>query len=340
MQERPALHARTWNTFVGMTWGERLVLAAAALSGFVAFYFLTTRQWHATVAIAVYLGLLAMAGPPVMSLYRRYDVRCSAKALQLRRALRRNEIVLHYQPKVSVETGEVSAVEVLARWEHPRRGLLPPADFIAAAERTWLAKRFDLYVVRAAIEQGRAWERDDIPVMLSVNVTPRVLASSDFAEAVGALLMEADYPPKLFDLELTESAFADSRELIRPLERLAGLGVRLTLDDFGTGHSSLRRLVDLSVDVVKVDRSFVSEIQDDANAAVVRATTALAHSLDRKVCAEGVETDEIWHRVRALGCDVAQGFLIAEPMPPREFAEWAREWGTGGRAFVDSLRGE
>jgi predicted signal transduction protein with EAL and GGDEF domain len=104
--------------------------------------------------VPVYLALLALAGPGLMSLYRRYDVRCLAKAVQLQGALRRNEIVLHYQPKVSIETGEVSAVEVLARWEHPRRGLLPPAEFIAAAERTWLAKRFDLYVVRAANRAG------------------------------------------------------------------------------------------------------------------------------------------------------------------------------------------
>lgn len=331
------MHSRTWNTFLGMTWRERLLLAAVALAGFVAFYFLSTRQWQAAVVIPVYLGLVALAGPGVMSLYRRYDVRCLAKALRLRRALRRNEIVLHYQPKVGVETGELSGVEVLARWEHPRRGLLPPGEFIAAAEGTWLAKQFDLYVVRRAIEQGLAWERDDIPVMLCVNVCPRVLASTDFAEAVRALLMEIDYPPKLLDLEVTESALADSRELIRSFERLAALGVRLTLDDFGTGHSSLRRLVDLPVGVVKIDRSFVLEIQDEANAAVVRATTALAHSLDRTVCAEGVETDEAWHRVRALGCDVVQGFLIAKPMRPREFAEWARR-STDGRAFVDSLR--
>jgi EAL domain-containing protein (putative c-di-GMP-specific phosphodiesterase class I) len=332
-----------------MRWRDRLGFAAILLAGFVLFYFVTTRELHAGLAIPFYLALLPAVVPALLSLYRRYGVGDWATALRLRRALNRNEIVLWYQPKVSVETGELFGVEALARWEHPGRGLLPPAHFIEAAERTWLAKRFNLYVMRAALKRGRAWDLDDMPVVLCVNVTPRVLASPDFAEEVGALLIEADYQPKLLELEVTESVSADSDRLIdssladpdrliRPLERLAALGVRLSLDDFGTGDSSLRRIVDLKADGVKIDRSFVLQIQDAASAAVVRATTVLGHSLDLTVCAEGVETEEAWHRVRTLGCDVVQGYLIARPMPARDFAAWVRDWDKGGRHFVEGMR--
>ncbi|MCA1703504.1 MAG: EAL domain-containing protein, partial [Actinobacteria bacterium] len=119
---------------------------------------------------------------------------------------------------------------------------------------------------------------------------------------------------------------------------LAALGVRLSLDDFGTGESSLRRIVDLKADGVKIDRSFVLQIEDEASAAVVRATTVLGHALDLAVCAEGVETEHAWHRVRTLGCDVVQGYLIARPVPARDLAAWVRDWDTGSRHFVEAMR--
>ena len=273
-----------------------------------------------------------------VSVYERYDVRCWARSLALRRALGRGEIVLYYQPKVEIETGKVVAVEALVRWEHPRRGTLPPAEFLAAAQRTALARRFELHVISTAIRQGRAWQLNDMPLMLCVNVTPAVLAQPEFASEVGALLLEADYPPKLLDFEVTETVFADAHELIHPLHQLAALGVRLTLDDFGTGHSSMRRVVDLPIDTIKVDRSFVLHAEEPANSAVIQTTAALAHALERSVSAEGVETEEAWHRVRALGCDVAQGYLLARPMPPCELADWIRHWDTAGRDFVEEMK--
>lgn len=321
-----------------MGWLERAALAALVLALFAPFYFLVTRDWHAAVVLLVYAALAPGVVQGAVSAYERYDVRCWAKAFGLRRALARGEIVLYYQPKVEIETGKVVSAEALVRWEHPRRGTLPPAQFLATAQRTALAKRFDLHVIASAIRQGRAWQLNGMPLTLCVNVTPAVLAQPEFALEVGAMLVEADYPPKLLDLEVTESVFADSSALVDPLEQLAALGVRLTLDDFGTGHSSMRRVVDLPIDVIKVDRSFVLHAEQPANSAVIQTTAALAHTLGRKVCAEGIETEEAWHRARALGCDVAQGYLLARPMPASEFADWIQNWDTGGRDFVEALR--
>jgi diguanylate cyclase (GGDEF)-like protein len=241
---------------------------------------------------------------------------------ELRGALERGEIVLHYQPKVDLRSGDVCGVEALVRWEHPLRGLVPPGQFVPYAERSGLTRELTRRVLGLALEQAAAWRAAGEPLPVAVNVTMFDLLDPGFAGEVASLLERSGVPPVDLQLELTESAvMSEPERVVGVLERISKLGVGLAVDDFGTGYSSLGHLGSLPVDTIKIDRSFVAAlVADDGKRAIVAATIDLGHALDLKVVAEGVENAEVAARLRELGCDVAQGYGLGRPVPANELA--------------------
>lgn len=245
---------------------------------------------------------------------------------ELRWALDRGELCSYYQPIISLETGEVRAVEALVRWEHPRKGLLLPGEFIGVAEETGLIVPMGRWVVHDACRQAAAWHAAGVgseDLGLSVNLSGRQLSHRDLVDDIGAALDETALAPERLTLEITESVLLDDvKTSLYTLERLRELGVQIAIDDFGTGYSSLTYLRRFPVDTVKIDRSFVHGIREDkSNAAIVKAVIGLAQALGLRSVAEGVEAAADLERLRVLGCDSAQGFLMARP----ESAEDTRE---------------
>ncbi|MBK8017633.1 MAG: EAL domain-containing protein [Betaproteobacteria bacterium] len=236
---------------------------------------------------------------------------------ELRAGLSRREFVLHYQLQCSMATGRVVGVEALVRWNSPKLGLVPPARFISVAEESGLIIPLGEYLLTQACRQRRIWLDQgltDFPV--SVNVSPLQFRDDNFDQRVANVLLETRLPARLLDLELTESAVMHRGvETVQMLERLKALGVTLSIDDFGTGYSSLGYLKSFPIDRLKIDRSFVRDLLEDANdVAIVRAIVALGHTLELRVIAEGVETAEQCALLRNTGCDECQGFLLGMPM--------------------------
>lgn len=238
----------------------------------------------------------------------------------LRRALARDELEVHYQPLVDLRTGLVVGHEALARWRHPTRGLLGPYEFIPLAEATGLIIPLGDRILVEACRQTRAWQRafpSTPPLVVSVNLSGRQLAQPDIADSVLAALAETGLPAGSLELEITETvAMRDAQASGVALRRLHDLGVRLALDDFGTGYSSLSYISRLPLDIIKVDRSFVAGLgESTANNSIVAAVSALAHGLRVEVTAEGIERQEELDAVVRLGCDRGQGYFFAKPMP-------------------------
>jgi diguanylate cyclase (GGDEF)-like protein len=242
----------------------------------------------------------------------------------LERALGAGELVVHYQPKADVATGAITGVEALVRWQHPARGLLAPDAFVPIAERNGLIRRLTLHVVRAGLAQQARWLAEGIDVPLAVNLSVANLLDTDLPRDIGALLDEMRVRPGALKLEITESYLVADPTLIHSnIQQLCGHGVGLALDDFGTGYSSLTHLRRLPIDEIKVDRSFIEDLETDPDdAAIVQSTIDLAHSLNLTVVAEGVETELVWNRLRDFGCDQAQGFYLARPMPAHALTGW------------------
>jgi diguanylate cyclase (GGDEF)-like protein/PAS domain S-box-containing protein len=241
----------------------------------------------------------------------------------LRLALRRNELLLHYQPRIDIPSGKMVGVEALIRWQHPRRGLLGPGKFIEIAEDSGLIVPIGEWVLENACNQAREWQRTVSPgLRISVNLSVGQVVDGDrlFA-AVERALAASGIPPSTLELELTESLLMQNiDDKAALLNRLGGLGVGLAIDDFGTGYSSLSYLKKLPVDAIKIDSSFVQDIDTDPNdEAIIRAILALAHSLRLKVIAEGVETPGQFARLRELGCNEYQGYFSSPPLPVAEF---------------------
>jgi diguanylate cyclase (GGDEF)-like protein len=245
---------------------------------------------------------------------------------ELRRAVEHNELRLYYQPKVSLLSANISAVEALIRWEHPTRGLVPPAMFIPFAEHTGYIKLLTRWVMREAIRQCGEWLREGLRLQVSVNISARDLMNRDLPEQVAALLAEHGVAAGLLCLEITESGFMeDPAHAQKVLDRLSELGVMLSIDDYGTGYSSLSYIMRLPVQELKIDRSFISRMSSDAEiSTIVRSTIDLGHNLGLKVVAEGVEDLSVWNLLRTLGCDDAQGFFMSRPLEPRALASWIR----------------
>ncbi len=249
----------------------------------------------------------------------------------LRRALDAHEVQLHYQPKVRFD-GQVAGLEALVRWVHPERGKVPPDEFIAIAESSGLMPHLTEYVLETALEQVAAWRAQGLYVPVAVNVSPRDVHTPGFAGSVAARLARHGVPAGALQLEITEHVLLeDPQRAADTLAALTGHGVKMSLDDFGTGYSSLVHLRRLPVSELKIDRSFVARLAvDTEDAEIVRCTVDLAHSLGLLVVAEGVEDDETWERLRDLGCDAVQGWLVAAAMPPEETTAWLRARGPRG----------
>jgi diguanylate cyclase (GGDEF)-like protein len=243
---------------------------------------------------------------------------------ELRQAIDRDELVLHYQPKVSLSDGKVIGVEALVRWNHPVRGELAPGEFLPLAERTGLIADLTRWVVRSALAQCRAWADEGVRLPVAVNLAAANIVDATLPQAVGALLEEYELPGALLECEISEhTVMSDPRRATEVLAQLRALGVRLSLDDFGTGQSSLSYLKRLPLDEVKIDRSFVmGMVRDEGDAAIVRSTIDLARHLGLEVVAEGVESAEIYDDLAQLRCDVAQGFFLSRPIPAEALRAW------------------
>ncbi len=242
----------------------------------------------------------------------------------LRRALDRRELTLHYQPKVSISGGDVVGAEALVRWQHPARGLLFPDSFIPLAEHTGLIGPLTTYVLDSALAQARAWLDTGHPLTVSVNLSARNLLDSRLPAEVAGLLGQHGVPAELLELEVTESAIMTEPERAHSLlEELSALGVRISIDDFGAGYTSLGQLKNLPVTELKIDKSFVLTMDSDSsNALIVQSVVDLGHNLGLTLIAEGVETAQALSTLRGYGCDVAQGYHIARPLAAAAFDQW------------------
>jgi diguanylate cyclase (GGDEF)-like protein/PAS domain S-box-containing protein len=244
---------------------------------------------------------------------------------ELRRALEANELLLHYQPKIDLKTRTVVGAEALLRWPHPKRGLVPPAEFIPLAERTGLLRPLTRWVLDRAMGEAKGWERAGRQLPVAVNVSARSLHDGRILDDVEEALLTHDLRPQGLILEVTESAvMVDSARAADLLTNLSGRGVRVSIDDFGTGYSSLGLLRRLPVAELKIDKSFVLGMAGDGgeDTAIVRSTADLAHNLGLGVVAEGVEDQWTLDLLGTFGCDEAQGFHIARPMPSADFVSW------------------
>ncbi|AIQ56869.1 putative bifunctional diguanylate cyclase/phosphodiesterase [Paenibacillus borealis] len=239
----------------------------------------------------------------------------------LRRALERGEFYLVYQPQVLLETEEIVGMEALLRWNHPKRGLVSPVDFIPIAEESGMIVPIGEWVLRTACQQNKTWQNAGYrPICVSINLSMRQFLQPNLAGKIGAILQEIGLDPSYVDLEITESMTLDKETAFDQLNRLKRLGVCISIDDFGTGYSSLHYLKNMPIDRLKIDRSFVSEVMEDSNnAAIVSTITSMAHHLKLKVTAEGVENKEQLHFLRQQHCHEAQGFLFSKPVKAEEF---------------------
>ncbi|MHB8473749.1 MAG: bifunctional diguanylate cyclase/phosphodiesterase [Gammaproteobacteria bacterium] len=249
-----------------------------------------------------------------------------ALAGELRHAIEHGELVLYYQPKVDIQACEVCGAEALVRWIHPQRGLIPPDEFIPLAEYTGLIKPLTDWVLEAALQQSAIWRRAGLALPIAVNISARNLQETEFLEKMERLLKSLDGDARWLEIEITESAIMDDPgRALDILTRLQNLGIPLFIDDFGTGYSSLGYLQRLPVSAIKIDKSFVFDmLTNKDSAAIVRSTITLAHDLDLKVVAEGVENQAMWNRLARLGCDVAQGYYLSKPVPARQFSDWLK----------------
>ncbi|PWF42252.1 EAL domain-containing protein [Massilia glaciei] len=246
----------------------------------------------------------------------------------LRRALENGELEVFYQPQARFDTEQIIGMEALVRWHHPTRGDVVPVEFIPLAEETGLINRLGEWVLRTACAQAQQWRVEGLPMMrLAVNVSVRQLLQKNFAATVEAALVDTGLAPELLELEITESTLMEhAQDTLQALDRLRQLGVRLSIDDFGTGYSSLSYLKRFPVDIIKIDRSFVRDVPQDADdAAIVTGIIALAHSLRLEVVAEGVETEAQRAFLRGQNCDLLQGFWLSPALPAEGFSELIRE---------------
>ena len=254
----------------------------------------------------------------------RHDTSSLTLLSELPRALRNRELVVLYQPKLNLRTGELAGVEALTSWQHPTRGLIGPGDFVPAAEKTGLIQPLTHYVLDEALAQVSRWEADGLRLDVAVNLSMRNLHDVTLPEHVAALLSKWELPGDRLTVEITESAIvSDPPRTTDVIRRLKALHVGVSIDDFGTGYTSLAYLARLAITQLKIDRSFVLNMDSDADdAAIVRSIITLGHDLDLEVVAEGVESKAIRDQLASLGCDAIQGYWLSHPLPPRDLVGW------------------
>jgi predicted signal transduction protein with EAL and GGDEF domain len=275
--------------------------------------------------VAMYAAKAAHSGIEVYAADRdQYSPRRLALVGALRAAVEARALSVVYQPKAELPGGTVVGMEALVRWQDPAHGTVPPDEFIPIAESTGLIAPLCRFVLEVAVGQARDWRDQGLAAGVAVNLSVRNLLEPGLAERVRGLLAASGLPAGLLTLEITEGAvMTDPAAAVAVLHRLADAGVRLSIDDFGTGYSSLAYLKRLPVDEVKLDRSFVLGMTSDPDdAAIVRSTIELARNLGLRMVAEGVEDQETWDALAAMGCELAQGYHLARPMPPAEATGW------------------
>jgi len=249
---------------------------------------------------------------------------------ELAAAIKSDQLILHFQPKVDLKSEDgmsIVACEALIRWLHPEYGLLQPDAFIPLAEETGLISEMTDFVLLSAIKQSRLWQNDGISHVIAVNLSAKLLGDLELPDKIGAMTEKYHIDPKDLMLEITESAaMADVGLTMDILTRLRLKGFGLSLDDFGTGFSSLVELHRMPFNEMKIDKSFVMEIGKDEEAKkIIQSIVDLGHNLGLQLCAEGVESEEALEYVRSLGCDSAQGYLISEPLPVDQFSEFVNK---------------
>ena len=247
---------------------------------------------------------------------------------ELKRAIEGEELELHYQPKISVETNRVIGVEALARWHHPEHGYVSAEEFITLAEQTGLIQNLTEWALRTSIEQCARWRAAGLDLSVSVNLSAKILQDGGLPQLIGDLLDEYGVEPEWLVAEITESAImVDSDRSKAVIDRLAEKGMKLSIDDFGTGYSSLAYLKDLPVHELKIDKSFVMEMmENESDQVIVKSTIQLAHNLGLTVVAEGVESAEILALLADMDADVAQGYFMSKALPIGDFEDWLHTW--------------
>ena len=283
--------------------------------------------------VAMYLA--KESGSRVECYDRRRDLHSTARLAllgELRRALEAGALVVHYQPKARLDTGGISGLEALVRWDHPRRGLVPPEEFVGLAEQSGLIGELTGFVLERALADLAAFHERGLDLSVAVNVSVRNLLDQSLPERIEQLFELYPSTRGRLELEITETdILGDARRVAPVLQRLAANGVELAIDDFGTGYASLAQLRTLAVSTIKVDKSFVLGIAAGSpDEAIVDATVHLARSLGLGVVAEGVETEAAWRHLRAIGCQTAQGYLISKPLPAMEIPAWCERWNLTG----------
>jgi diguanylate cyclase (GGDEF)-like protein len=253
-----------------------------------------------------------------------YSLERLALVGELRSAIERGELAVHYQPKADVATGRLLGMEALVRWDHPRHGNVPPEEIIAIAEQTGLIRPLTLWVLNQAMRQCRSWRRAGRPFDVAVNLSIRNILDAELPADVLRLLTDLGLPASSLTFEITETAIMnDPVRTVAVLGRLRAMGVRLAIDDFGTGYSSFSHLRRLPVDEIKIDKSFVQHLANDqSDLVIVRSIVDLGRNLGLRVVAEGVEDDGAWRELANLGCDVIQGYVLTRPLAPADLETW------------------
>ena len=259
---------------------------------------------------------------------------------ELRRAIHDGEMVLHFQPKIDINSSLINGVEALVRWQHPRLGLLYPDKFIGLAELSGLIKPLTQEVLRLAMKQIQEWSSQGYSFPIAVNISAINLQDKDFPASVAAMIAEYAVPSHRLELEVTETAImTEPIVAIENIRKLSQLGIQMSIDDFGTGYSSMAYLQKLLVAKIKIDKSFVMDMgEHDNDEVIVRSTIDLAHNLGLKAVAEGVESQAAWDKLRDLGCDSAQGYFMSKPLSAEHFLEWVRTSPWAGKQIAVGVR--
>jgi predicted signal transduction protein with EAL and GGDEF domain len=261
---------------------------------------------------------------------------------ELRNAIEANELCLHYQPKICHESRRIVGLEALVRWNHPARGLLPPDKFIPQTEDAGLIDFLSQWVLKTALAQLAQLRSRGCELDMAVNLSAHCLRTENLPSMIAELLNAAGVSAEHLTLEITESAImSNDAEVFANLDKLDRMGVMLAIDDFGTGYSSLAHLKRLPVDEIKIDKSFVADMEENENdAVIVRSTIDLAHNLGLKVTAEGVETERAWNALALLGCDQSQGYHMSVPLAADELFGWLERsaWAKGVPAELREMR--
>ena len=251
----------------------------------------------------------------------------------MRRGIERGELFLHYQPKIDLKTREVVGVEALVRWQHPDRGMIPPSDFIPLAEHTGMIGPLTMSVLDMALAQVKIWADGGHHIPVAVNVSARNLLDDKFANKVKGLLAKHAVASGLLEVEVTESAvMLEPEKAARILKELHAIGVRIAIDDFGAGYTSLAQLKNLPISELKIDKSFILTMDSNADdAMIVKSMIDLGHSLNMKVVAEGIETAHVLNYLGELQCDIGQGYHLCRPALPEALMQWYSQHAVGPR---------